>query len=118
MHQPTACVDLDGTIFEYDRWRGEQFFGELIPGAKEALKGLRDAGWRVIIYTTRGSRDLVGAALLESGVPYDYINENPDQPPGCSGKPIADVYVDDRAVGFRGDWEKALLEVEQFRPYA
>ena len=33
----------------------------------------------------------------------------------CEHKPPALVYVDDRAVRFRGNWEDLLDEIRQFR---
>jgi hypothetical protein len=33
----------------------------------------------------------------------------------CSHKPPAMVYVDDRAVRFRGDWDDTIGEIVQFR---
>jgi hypothetical protein len=33
----------------------------------------------------------------------------------CEHKPPAHVYVDDRAVPFRGDWEQVMTEIRQFR---
>ena len=116
-HKPTVCVDLDGTILEFDEWRGEQHFGKPITGARAVLNELKHLGWRVIIYTTRGNEILVRNALDRYGVPYDYINRNPDQPAGTNeGKPIADAYVDDRAVAFRGNWRKTLEEIQSLDP--
>jgi len=33
----------------------------------------------------------------------------------CRHKPPALVYVDDRAVPFRGDWDEAVAEIHRFR---
>ena len=33
----------------------------------------------------------------------------------CEHKPPAVMYVDDRAIPFRGDWEGVLLDIQQFR---
>ena len=30
-------------------------------------------------------------------------------------KPPSLVYVDDRAIRFRGDWEQTILDIQQFR---
>ena len=113
-----ACVDLDGTIADYAGWRGPDHFGAPLPGVRQALTTLREQGWVLIIFTTRGDRDRVRGYLERHAIPFDFINENPDQPPGTySGKPFAHVYVDDRAVQFKGDWPATLAEVLAFEPW-
>ena len=117
-HPKYVCVDLDGTIARYDGWVNETHFGEPIEGVQEALEKLQSAGWRIIIHTTRGNRDLIRKYLEKHAVPFDHINENPDQPPGASGgKPIAHVYVDDRDVQFNGDWSATVNEILNFVPW-
>jgi len=117
-HTPTACVDLDGTIASYkDGWQSEEHYGEPIPGVQEALQRLKDNGWRIIIFTTRGDNKRTSAYLKKHNIPFDYINENPDQPPGTSDKLIADVYIDDRGIRFNGDWAKTIDEVLAFSPW-
>ena len=114
----TICIDLDGTLAGYDGWKGADHFGAPLPGAREALAGLRARGWRIIIFTTRGDREKVGAYLRRHGLMFDYINEHPDQPAGTNpGKPFAHVYVDDRAVTYRGDWAATIDEVLNFQPW-
>jgi 8-oxo-dGTP pyrophosphatase MutT (NUDIX family) len=108
---PTAAIDLDGTICEYDGWKGEEHFGELREGVVEGLQRLKDRGWLIIIFTTRGNTGLVEAFLQENDIPYDHVNENPHQPAGTSGKVIADVYVDDRALDARKPWDEIVEEV-------
>ncbi len=33
----------------------------------------------------------------------------------CEHKPPAVVYVDDRAVPFRGDWDQVIVDIRNFR---
>ena len=110
--QKTICVDFDGVIADYSKgWQGAATFGTPLPGAADALAGLRAAGWKVIIHTTRKGTLALRSYLHEHGIPYDEINRNSDQPPGSNeGKPIADVYLDDRAVRFQS-WPQALAEI-------
>ncbi len=113
-----VCVDLDGTIAHYKGWEGEKVFGEPIRGVQAALGKVRQAGWKIIIYTTRGNQKLVGDYLKSHAIPFDYINKNPDQPRNAwNGKPYADVYVDDRGIPFDGDWSATAERVLKFVPW-
>ncbi len=106
--QKVICVDLDGVIADYSKgFQGENIFGHPIAGAIEGLTTLKDAGWRIIIHTCRPRSQALTAYLVSNGIPYDHINEPSES---RSGKPMADVYLDDRAVRFT-DWESALKEV-------
>lgn len=94
----TIAVDLDGTLAEKEEPFDPASIGDPRPGARKWLRRFKEAGARVIIFTVRGDRDLVAAWLDAHDVPWDHINENPDQPPDSSGKILADVYWDDRAI--------------------
>lgn len=116
-HRKTAVVDLDGTLSEYDKWRGEDHFGEPIPLARDALSELREWGWRIVVFTTRGNVPLVRDWLTEHRIPFDSVNSTDHNPPGTSCKPIADVYFDDRdahVIGKRPyNWVKAMKRVRK-----
>lgn len=56
--------------------------------------------------------------MQENNLAFDYINENPYQPENAiGGKPYADVYIDDRAIQFNGDWEVVMEEINNFSPW-
>lgn len=116
-HRRTAVVDLDGTLAEYDKWRGEDHFGEPIQLSREALSELREWGWRIVVFTTRGNVPRVRTWLEENKIPFDSVNTNSHNPPGTSNKPIADVYFDDRdahVVGKRPyNWVRAMRRVRK-----
>lgn len=116
-HRKTAVVDLDGTLAEYDKWRGEDHFGQPIPLARNALLELREWGWRIVVFTTRGQTEKVKAWLDANAMPYDAVNSTDHNPPGTSHKPIAEVYFDDRdchVVGQRPfNWVKAMRRVRK-----
>lgn len=115
----TICIDFDGVIHDYGQgWQGEDVFGNMIANADTGTQVLRKQGWTIIIFTTRKKSDKLEKWLKDNNITYDYINENPDQPDNTSGKVIADVYLDDRGIGFRGTWDEWLMrEIFDFEPW-
>jgi hypothetical protein len=110
-HVPTVAIDLDGTLARhYERYDPDSI-PEPRPGARFSVEQFRRDGYRIIINTVRGDRGLVRRWLVKHSIPFDYINENPDQPEGSSDKIYADVYVDDRAVDARKSWKQIRQEV-------
>ena len=94
----TIAFDLDGTLAEKEEPFDVNTIGEPIADAVDYARKFHAAGARIIIFTVRGNKRMVRRWLDQHDIPFDYINENPDQPAGGSGKVIADVYIDDRAI--------------------
>ncbi len=141
MSDKTVCVDLDGVLAQYDEWKGVEKFGPVIPGARFFLEALRRVGFKIVIHTTRcspdvnpqkeegnfppepdwlpGGRmafwttylvDLVRQWLNDNDLPFDEIWSG-------RGKPLADIYIDDRAVACRPQddpeaFKNAVLEAQ------
>jgi hypothetical protein len=94
----TIAVDLDGTLAEKEKPFDAKSIGSPRLKAVAWVRKFKAAGARIIVFTVRGNDKLVRGWLKPSNeVPFDYVNENPDQPKDSSGKVIADVYWDDRA---------------------
>jgi len=107
---------LDGTLAQYDHWRGEKHIGEPLQYVHEALDELREWGWRIVVFTTRGNTLIVKSWLRYHDIPFDAVNDCSHNPPGCSQKPIADVYFEDREasnVGKPYNWPKAMRRVRK-----
>ncbi len=115
----TIAVDFDGVISKYDKWLGRGVFGDPVDGIGALLWLLRAEGWIIIIHTTRSEVDLVKKYLLYHAIPFDHINFNPENvDQGCGlSKPLATVYLDDRAVCFNGDCKKAYNDIVNFKPW-
>jgi len=115
----TIAIDFDGVLADYSKgYQGKDVFGDAIPGADNATKVLKENGWRIIIYTTRPDTEALRHWLKENNITYDYINENPDQPEESKGcKLIADIYLDDRALSFRGQWKWIVGDIASFKPW-
>jgi len=111
------AIDVDGTLLQYDGWKGEAHYGDPIPGMKELLTKLRELGWVIVIWTTRGSDGALRNHLAKHNIPFDYVNKNPGGPPSSSPKVFADVYLDDRAVRFEGDTEGLLERILTATPW-
>lgn len=103
-------VDFDNTLVGYDE-SGAAF---PLAGAAEAMKTLKEAGCHIVIHTCRigialekGSLKeelrLVSLILKDFGICYDEIYLHP--------KPIADFYIDDRAIQFDGDWKAPIRKI-------
>ena len=110
MSKGVVCIDFDGTICTGDISRPE----DLRAGVLEAMKELKRKGYRILIHSCRihplMSRKYA-AEMLEflkvKGVPYDEV--------WCGrGKPIADWYVDDKAIFYRGNWEEVMETMRRF----
>jgi len=117
------CIDLDGTLIGYKRgYMKDGRFGKVLPGVKKYLLKLKEDGWWVIIYTVRNGRDKIEQLLIGSGIykgmHYDTINKRRNvYPNSYYGKIGADVYVDDRAITFKGNWKKMYEEIKVFKPW-
>jgi bifunctional non-homologous end joining protein LigD len=110
----TLAVDLDGTILEYDGFKGMGIFGEPKPGAKETLQRFKDDGWYIVVDTCRGEVPQIVEHLTILDIPFDTVNTNPFQPDAAnSRKPMADYRVDDSAIFFNDNWEDVYNEIQR-----
>jgi len=117
----TVAIDFDGVLHRYSEgWKDGQIYDEPVEGSREALQAMKDLGWKIYIFSTRSNKlyhkdqekahDQAMKTWLEHhGIPYDRLWN--------FGKPMADVYIDDRALTFRGDWKATLHEAQNFSPW-
>jgi len=90
--------------------------GKPTKGVKEALQKIRDKGCYIRIFSCRTSIEVcrhpidrseqvrkMEAYLDEHEIPYDEVL-NKDKPIG--------IYIDDKAIGFRDNWDQVLEEME------
>jgi hypothetical protein len=97
-------VDMDLTLCNNT---GEPDFTPttIIPGAKEAMQELVRRGWKIIIFTARhwGEYQIIENWLLKNEIPFKQI---------ICGKPLVRWIIDDRAIGFEGDWKAVLDKIK------
>jgi hypothetical protein len=107
----TVCLDFDGVLHSYrSGWCGSEIIPDPpIHGTRESVARLRQQ-YRVVVHSSRchteAGRRAVQGWLQKHDIVVDEV---------CEHKPPAHVYVDDRAVRFRGNWENLLDEIGQFR---
>jgi len=118
--KPVLAVDFDGVIADYSEgWRGVDAFGDPIKGAVEALRELYAMGWYIMVFTTRLASDAFIDWLEKNKIIYHAINSTIHNPPNTSIKPIATVYLDDRAwprLGKQYDgetWEQIVIDLRK-----
>ena len=91
------AIDFDGTITVNNAYPN---IGELRPHVIEAIKNIQSHGHKCFLWTCRGGKELEEAkqCLEKHGLIMDGYNESPLDyiNPSCR-KPIADLYIDDRA---------------------
>ena len=104
--RPIVCVDLNGVLDAYTGWKHPAHWDPPRPGAAEFLQALTERGFAVIVFTTRhptGVRRWLRAHGLLS-----LVTRITDR------KPPAHVFIDDRAICFRGDFDATLEQVLAF----
>jgi hypothetical protein len=104
-----VCIDLDGVLNDFDGWRGADYFHPPRAGAREFLENLNSRGYKVVIFTVRWAPHVEEWLSKYRLLPL--VSEVTDK------KPPAHVYVDDRAICFRGDFASALEQIADFRAH-
>lgn len=103
---PTIGIDLDGTIAQYDGWRGHTSIGPLLPGAIEFLHELKRRGYQLVLFSARAcdieGRRAIAAYLIENkimelfeGITHEKLYKFA-------------AFVDDRAIAFKGNYDVVL----------
>jgi uncharacterized HAD superfamily protein len=90
-------IDLDGTICSEEK----TFSRSLAKPKKDAVETINawyDEGHTIIIYTAR--------TWMEFEMTTDWLNKNKVKYHQLfMGKPVGDVWIDDRALAFDGNWK-------------
>ena len=107
----TVCLDFDGVIHSYrSGWFGESVIPDPpIHGVDKAIARLRE-WYDVVIHSSRcrteEGREAIREWCAKHNIEVDDV---------CEHKPPAIVYVDDRGIPFRGDWDQMIADIHSFR---
>ena len=107
--RPLVCVDLNGVLDAFTGWKTPDHWDSPRPGAQAFLRALTEHGFDVVVFTTR-HHAAVRRWLQQHGL-LTYVSAVTRK------KPPAHVFVDDRAVCFRGDFDKTLDEIVLFKAH-
>lgn len=91
------AIDFDGTLVQGDK---------ALPGARDAVNQLREAGHKVMIFSCNRTA-WIKRVLEQNEIVVDYIWEG--------DKPVYDLLIDDRNVEFRGNWDETLKQALEGR---
>ena len=109
MYKKRFLVDLDGVLNEYGKEKfDENFIPEMKQGAEEFLQELSKEG-ELYLFTTRNPQ-FAKKWLKDNGIDKYFADVTNTKIP-------AFVYIDDRAICFKGDYNKTLQDIKNFKVY-
>ncbi|HEX4886524.1 MAG TPA: hypothetical protein VFV37_00625 [Luteibaculaceae bacterium] len=97
-------IDIDGTICTEEKTYSRAL-AKPLPGAVESVNKYYEQGHTIIFYTARTwmEFEMTTDWLQKNGFKYHQL---------IMGKPIGDVWIDDRALRFEG-WDKVEDQIQQ-----
>lgn len=114
MTKKTIAIDFDGVLAEYDQWVSAEHYGKPHPDAMFNLRRYIEAGYDVVIFTTRGEtregRLGVKNWLTRYGLQEKYV----EAIKVTNQKVPALFYLDDRAWRFEGRFPE-VSEIENHK---
>jgi hypothetical protein len=113
----SIALDFDGVLSEYTGWKGHSApLDPPVEGAIQAIRDYQDGELEVVIYTSRAdspkSIDRIKQWLWAHGLEHKRV----DQIKITNLKPLAVVYLDDRAICFTGTFPSPK-EIKAFKTW-
>lgn len=112
------ALDFDGVLNSYKS--GFVAVADIpdppVEGSFEAIKEYLDSGLKVYIYSTRNEWEEGRKAIKNWFLEHGLEQETVDKLEIVSGKPIAKLYIDDRAWHFSGKFP-SVDEIRYYRPW-
>lgn len=119
------AIDFDGVLHGYSQgYQDGEIYDPPVPGAAEAMKKMKEQGHYLYIFTTRTNKifkkkgddkdekyqeNQIKEWMAKHDIPYDKI--------WTFGKPMADLFIDDRAINFAGNWDDTIETVTNFKTW-
>jgi len=101
-------IDMDGTICTEEKTYSRAL-AKALPGAVENINKLYDEGHIILIYSAR--------TWMEYEMTHDWLQKNNIKfHQLILGKPIGDVWIDDRAINFNG-WSSTAEQLAQLKAF-
>lgn len=99
-------IDMDGTICSEEKTYSRPM-AKIMVDAVESINDLYDEGNTIIIYSARSWQEyeMTEHWLKEHNIRYSQL---------VMGKPIGDVWIDDRAITF-DNWKNVAKKIEEKR---
>lgn len=101
----SLLIDVDGVMARYDGNYVPGTLSDPVEGTQDALNKLRSK-YLLTAFTSR-DLDIFKSWADKHGIGYDNFVQ----------KPLCFAMLDDRAIQFRGNWDRALEEIENFKPW-
>lgn len=116
--QGAVAIDFDGVINSYESGfvSIDNIPDPPVEGAFEFIDRLLEARFKVYIFSTRNSDPKGLLAISDWMLKHGMSQSTLDMLHLTTGKPIAKVYIDDRAWEFRGVWP-SMTEIAHFQPW-
>lgn len=105
----SVAVDFDGVIHGYSEgWKDGEVYDEPVEGSIEALEELSTM-FNIYIFTVRKNKEVVKNYIQKYSPNLKFKVTNK--------KPHAEMYIDDRAINFSGDWKDTMNQVKNFQTW-
>ena len=108
IYKPAISIDLDGVLDNYTRYE-DNSIPKIRQGAKEFIQKLNESGYNLVLFTNR--KPLSASKWLIENDLDKYFSDV------TNIKPMAIIYIDDRALKFEGDYNKTLNQIKDFNVY-
>jgi hypothetical protein len=113
MSKQRLLIDADGTLFQYDGWKGSDVWGAPLPNARAAMM-LLSRNYELVCFCSRLTQypeclESLQKHLARHGFPHMKVTNKKDS---------AHLCIDDRAIQFTGEWNDDLLtKIKSFQPW-
>jgi hypothetical protein len=107
---PVICIDFNGVCDQFKGWNGQVQDYPPAPGLEAFLLALRADFNTIVVCSATMPIQQVENWFIKHGLDLliDYVTNH---------KPVAAVYVDDKAVTHRGNFEETLERIKVFKPH-